>query len=197
MATKSGPLQSADYVVSKPLWEAKEPADPTDATPHRLSENLGAPDSWRQSAASVRGKLHAHRALWREDAFALGNVGNWSVGIVSDGAGSAPLSRVGSRVACDKAMESLRVSLGQIADLGDDASALQTTDLPRVRAALMGAASDALGRDARRSRRARQAVDCFCRDAFDFGAPRLAKLAIVRRAFRSATAPSPWIAKAA
>ena len=141
---QSGPLQSADYVVSKPLWEAKEPADQTDAVAHQTSENLDAPDLWRQSAASVRGKLHAHRALWREDWFALGNVGNWSIAIVSDGAGSAPLSRVGSRLACERAMESLRASLSQIETLSADQTQLQQTDLPQLRAALIQAATNAL-----------------------------------------------------
>ena len=82
-ADKFGPICSADYVVSKPLWQENEPADQTDATLHQTSENQTAPDGWRAAAASVRGKLHAHRALWREDAFALGSAGDWSVIVVS------------------------------------------------------------------------------------------------------------------
>ena len=139
-----GALQSADYVVKKPLWQENEPADPSDPTPHKASKNWSAPDGWQLGAASVRGKLHAHRALWREDAFALGDAGDWSIAIVSDGAGSAPLSRVGSRVACDAALESLRASLGQMNALSDDAQTLAADDLPKLRNALIGAATDAL-----------------------------------------------------
>ncbi len=140
VADKSGPICSADYVVSKPLWQENEPADRSDETPHKTSENQSAPDSWRLAAASVRGKLHAHRALWREDSFSLGNANQWSIVIVSDGAGSAPLSRVGSRLACEKSLENLRASLGAIETLSDDINA----DLPRIKAALISAAQSAL-----------------------------------------------------
>ena len=143
-AGKSGPIYSADYVVSKPLWQENEPADPTDATPHQHSENQSSPDGWRVAAASVRGKLHAHRALWREDAFALGtaqnNAGSWSICIVSDGAGSAPLSRVGSNIACQTALGDLAATLGEIETLSDNINA----DLPRIKAALVGSAVAAL-----------------------------------------------------
>lgn len=143
-ADKSGAVNSADYVVSKPLWQENEPADPTDATAHEQSDNLTAPDGWQIGAASVRGKLHAHRALWREDAFALGTAqnaaGSWSIIVVSDGAGSAPLSRVGSNIACQIALGDLMSSLGDIETLSDDINA----DLPRIKAALVGAAQSAL-----------------------------------------------------
>ena len=137
---QSGPVKSADYVVSKPMWQENEPADQTDPTPHKIGDNLGAPDGWNCAAASVRGKLHAHRALWREDAFALGSAGNWSIAIVSDGAGSAPLSRVGSNIACQTALGDLTKTLGAIETLGDDINA----ELPRIKAALVGAAQSAL-----------------------------------------------------
>ncbi len=143
-ANERGPLCSADYIVSKPLWQKHDPLEKVDTTPHEASGNLTAPDGWQQSAASVRGKLHAHRALWREDAFALGcaenAAGSWSIGIVSDGAGSAPLSRVGSNVACQIALGDLMGSLGDIETLSDDINA----DLQRIKAALIGAAKAAL-----------------------------------------------------
>ena len=139
-----GPLCRADYIVQKPLWQENEPAEQTDPTPHKLSGNLRAPDGWRTSGASVRGKLHAHRALWREDAFALGfaenSAGSWSISIVSDGAGSAPLARVGANVACQIALGDLMATLGDIETLSDDINA----ELPRIKAALVGAAQAAL-----------------------------------------------------
>ena len=143
-ARARGPICSADYIVSKPLWQENEPADQTDPTKHKESANLSAPDHWQTGAASVRGKLHAHRALWREDAFALGNAentaGSWSICIVSDGAGSAPLSRVGSNIACQIALGDAMGSLGEIEAWSDDINA----DLPRIKAALVGAAKAAL-----------------------------------------------------
>ena len=160
-ADKSGPLQSADYVVSKPLWQENEPADQTDPTPHQASDNLVAPDGWHSSAASVRGKLHAHRALWREDAFALGNAensaGSWSICIVSDGAGSAPFSRVGSNIACQIALGDLMGTLGEIEALSDDINA----DLPRIKAALVGAAKAALNAIRDEAARRNQPVAAF------------------------------------
>ena len=141
---RRGPIAAAEYLVIKPLWEQKEPADQSDAVAHTAQQNLSAPDGWQVCAASVRGKLHAHRALWREDSFALGTVetagGAWSICIVSDGAGSAPLSRVGSQVACQTAMGDLAGALGAIETLSDDINA----DLPRIKAALVGAANAAL-----------------------------------------------------
>ena len=139
-----GPVCSANYIVSKPLWQKNEPIEQVDVVPHEASGNLIAPDGWQLAAASVRGKLHAHRALWREDAFALGcaenAAGSWSISIVSDGAGSAPLARVGSNVACQIALGDLMGTLGDIETLNDDINA----DLPRIKAALVGAAKAAL-----------------------------------------------------
>ena len=143
-ADGSGPIASADYIVSKPMWQENEPADQTDVVAHTASENQSAPDAWQLAAASVRGKLHAHRALWREDSFAIGTAenasGSWSICIVSDGAGSAPLSRVGSNLACQVAMGDLAGSLGDIEALSEDINA----DLPRIKAALVGAGKAAL-----------------------------------------------------
>lgn len=53
--------------------------------------------------ASKRGRSHANVGSFREDHFAFKNLEEigWSILAVSDGAGSAKLSRKGSKIACD------------------------------------------------------------------------------------------------
>ncbi|PQV62939.1 Protein phosphatase 2C [Abditibacterium utsteinense] len=144
-----GPLLWGTFEIKKPLWQEIEPADRSDATPHKLGENGECEDGWKISAGSVRGKLHAHRGLWREDAFGFSGAQNgeaiWQIAAVSDGAGSAPLSRVGSRIACEEALAALRISLAGLPAFSSEKNELQTRDLPVLRVALMEAASAALG----------------------------------------------------
>lgn len=88
-----GPVQQGRFEINKPQWQEIEPKDQSDPFPHKLNEKLVLKDEWRVAAGSVRGKLHAHRGSWREDAFAIAQVetdgGVWSLSVVSDGAGSA------------------------------------------------------------------------------------------------------------
>ncbi|WP_374175047.1 PP2C family serine/threonine-protein phosphatase [Flavobacterium tructae] len=57
--------------------------------------------------ASKRGRSHANKGSFREDDFAFKNLDEigWSVLAVSDGAGSAKLSRQGSKIACDSVIQ--------------------------------------------------------------------------------------------
>ncbi|CAA9201666.1 PP2C family serine/threonine-protein phosphatase [Flavobacterium collinsii] len=57
--------------------------------------------------ASKRGRSHANKGSFREDDFTFKNLGEigWSVLAVSDGAGSAKLSRQGSKIACDSVIQ--------------------------------------------------------------------------------------------
>ncbi|WP_256645583.1 protein phosphatase 2C domain-containing protein [Thermomonas paludicola] len=65
-------------------------------------------------AASVRGRSHENSGAFREDDFHVGRTadGSWTVVAVSDGAGSAKLSRLGSRIATETAVASLLDALG-------------------------------------------------------------------------------------
>jgi len=103
-------------------------------------------------AASVRGKLHAHRALWRDDAYAVGQAGQWTIVAVSDGAGSAKWSRIGARVACDESVKALREMLSGFAlDETVEAEVPAEADLHRLKAFLtLGAcaARDGIVREA-------------------------------------------------
>lgn len=53
--------------------------------------------------ASKRGRSHANVGSFRDDDFAFKNINEtgWSVVVVSDGAGSASLSRQGSKLSCE------------------------------------------------------------------------------------------------
>ena len=143
-----GPLLKARFEIQKPQWQEVEPAEKSDATPHKINEVCTCPDGWQLAAASVRGKLHAHRGLWREDAFAMTNIeagnGVWSVAAVADGAGSSPLSRVGSQLACTTALKDLENSLGAMSELAEDQAALIAEDLPQLRQALVNCGVAAL-----------------------------------------------------
>lgn len=57
--------------------------------------------------ASKRGRSHANVGSFREDEFAFKNLEEigWSVLAVSDGAGSAKLSRKGSKIACESVIQ--------------------------------------------------------------------------------------------
>jgi hypothetical protein len=64
-------------------------------------------------AASRRGRSHAHSGTFRDDDFKLSVIESegWYILAVADGAGSAPYSRRGSQIACDKAVEVLEAKL--------------------------------------------------------------------------------------
>jgi hypothetical protein len=62
---------------------------------------------YKLTAASHRGKTHAHQGTFREDATALGSTRYWNIMAVSDGAGTADLARVGSNLAVTRAVEAM------------------------------------------------------------------------------------------
>lgn len=57
-------------------------------------------------ASSKRGRAHANVGSFREDHFAFRSLeGGWNIVVVSDGAGSAKVSRKGSQMACNGLVE--------------------------------------------------------------------------------------------
>lgn len=107
-AMEPSPVTSTQYEIRLPEWRVLEPEDPTDGVAHEVTEHKVLETGWHCVAASVRGRLHAHRALWREDAFMIAQAKPWTVLAVSDGAGSAPLSRVGSQIVCDQVTTAMK-----------------------------------------------------------------------------------------
>ena len=70
-------------------------------------------------AASKRGRSHAHEGKPRDDNFIVKYLPEteWYVLAVADGAGSAPYSRKGSRLACDVSVQSCMESLNDTIEL--------------------------------------------------------------------------------
>ena len=63
--------------TTAPTAEEREPTDPSDPVPHTDTQTLEALDGWCMVGASRRGKMHAHKGIYREDAFALGEANGW------------------------------------------------------------------------------------------------------------------------
>ncbi|WP_062059744.1 PP2C family serine/threonine-protein phosphatase [Aquimarina longa] len=87
----------------KSLWKNKE-SDITD--PHWKEDDVAVSGSFLDKkivVASKRGRSHANVGSFRDDDFAYKNYekNGWSVVAVSDGAGSATLSRKGAQLACE------------------------------------------------------------------------------------------------
>lgn len=95
-------------------WRELEPQEQTDAVEHRICTSLSH-DGWLLLAASTRGKRHAYFAEWRDDSYAVTCVDPWTIVAVADGAGSARLSRLGSKIASDTVIERLSEALMGIA----------------------------------------------------------------------------------
>lgn len=64
--------------------------------------------------ARVRGKKHKHEGTNCDDYFETAVTDDFAVAVVCDGAGSKPLSRIGSRVSAETAAAFLKKSLGEL-----------------------------------------------------------------------------------
>lgn len=99
----------------KSLWKNVEPEA---SLPHRKDHESSKQiltENFKIVAASRRGRSHAHEGKFREDDFEIRACENgWHALIVADGAGSASLSREGSRLACQTAMEFVEKSIAEL-----------------------------------------------------------------------------------
>jgi Protein phosphatase 2C len=91
----------------KSLWKNLE-SDKND--PFWKPDNVAVLDQFLDKnivIASKRGRSHANTGSFREDDFAFKNFNEigWSILAVSDGAGSAKLSRKGSKIACNAVIQ--------------------------------------------------------------------------------------------
>jgi hypothetical protein len=105
------PQQAPPLAPVKAEWKVLEPEDRSDPVAHEICEHRPRGDGWELLAASIRGKLHAHKAQWRDDTYRTAWVGDWTVIALADGAGSARLARVGANVACEEAVNAVREQL--------------------------------------------------------------------------------------
>lgn len=90
----------------KSLWKA---IDSDRSDPYWKEDNVTrfAPLGNRHIlVSSKRGRSHANVGSFREDDFAFASLENgWNIVVVSDGAGSAKLSRKGSAIACNSVID--------------------------------------------------------------------------------------------
>lgn len=108
-------------------WKIREPApELSDPISHTETEHFVTPNSWHLVGASRRGKLHAHQARFRDDAFALAKTGQWQILVVADGGGSKLLARVGSKVASQVAIKAM---LEQVNRASPDMPATELADI--------------------------------------------------------------------
>jgi hypothetical protein len=140
-ASNPPPQSTPPVAANTAQWKVLEPTDRRDPVPHEECR-LEARGSWALLGASVRGKLHAHQALWRDDAFSWGHTGEWTCLAAADGAGSAPLARVGSRLACQESIKALVASLADWKLTPGEKPAQE--DLKRLRSCVAGAVRKAL-----------------------------------------------------
>ncbi|GDY19002.1 hypothetical protein LBMAG56_03470 [Verrucomicrobiota bacterium] len=98
------------------------------------------PGGWRIVGATKRGRQHAHKATHREDALAFNVGAQFTILCVSDGAGSCPLSRLGSHVASHTVAARLMEQLPKLEKaVTDDADKLKTELSAQLTAALVAA----------------------------------------------------------
>jgi hypothetical protein len=91
------------------IWQNLEP-DPSlsDRVPHELKKRFPIGKEWEIIAASRRGKMHAHKGSFREDAYAMGEANGWQFIVVADGGGSRTMARVGSNLAANTAINRMK-----------------------------------------------------------------------------------------
>jgi len=95
-------------------WRELEPMDQADPVIHEMTDKKDMQWGWRLVGASRRGKMHAHRGIYREDAFSLGGVDGWILMVVADGGGSCPLARVGSQLAASTMVDAMMRYVGSL-----------------------------------------------------------------------------------
>ena len=109
----SGTCKLTSNPDPRSLWKVIEPAAGLPYPKAHLAQQMLVGANFRIAGASRRGRSHEHGGSFRDDDFFIfDNPDNgWSVIIVADGAGSAPNSREGSRLAVEAAGKYLVDSL--------------------------------------------------------------------------------------
>lgn len=126
--------------VVRPVWQDKPPADAwcpellrTSLDPRMLENAAVEPclvearsGAWQVLGASVRGRSHAHRGEYRDDALATLTVGDLMLLAVADGAGSSALSRIGAAATAQMVVERTAERFAASAGAGAVSSRLGT-----------------------------------------------------------------------
>ncbi|MBQ8826606.1 MAG: protein phosphatase 2C domain-containing protein [Oscillospiraceae bacterium] len=104
------------------LWKY----NPIPESPEPYPEYLTAYDKKSSSeiiAARVRGKKHKHEGSNCDDWYAFDRAGDWTIAVVSDGAGSKALSRIGAKASCDAVVSSLKTEFTAVTEMCPDIKA--------------------------------------------------------------------------
>ncbi|UUC44697.1 PP2C family serine/threonine-protein phosphatase [Flavobacterium cerinum] len=110
--------------------------------------------------ASKRGRSHANNGSYREDDFAFADLENgWTIIAVSDGAGSAGLSRKGSQLACQTVIDYFKEK--QIDNKAEFENIQSVADLEKIRPYLGEAARQAHTAIARFSTEQNESIEAF------------------------------------
>lgn len=111
------------------LWKDIEPEPGQPFAKSHQQAHVRREAGWQAVAASQRGRSHANVGSFREDHFHFTTYDGWVLLAVSDGAGSAKLSRRGSEIACETAIQSLQNHLPAFATLVDAGLAAGCPDM--------------------------------------------------------------------
>jgi hypothetical protein len=84
------------------------------AVPDQMSISISGAGGYGITGASIRGKSHAHAGTFRDDAVAMASTAFWNIVAVADGAGTAPLARVGSTLAVQQAVAAMKAGMSQL-----------------------------------------------------------------------------------
>ena len=122
-AESSGNAHASDLATlaesqSEGRWRHLPLPDGPDQHPESEGRSVRLESGLRIVGARVRGRRHKHEGTNCDDWFDIATTGAWSIIAVSDGAGAKPFSRVGARVACQSAIETLcsRLSRHELLD---------------------------------------------------------------------------------
>ncbi len=111
-AEKLSDMEVMEHTES--IWQYKEIVDNgtemhSESHEKHLNSTLG-----EIIGARVRGKKHKHEGTNCDDFFEIAATDDCVIAIVCDGAGSKPLSRIGSRVSCETAAAFLKEKLAEL-----------------------------------------------------------------------------------
>ena len=111
-APKLSDMEVMEHTAS--IWNYKEITDNGTEMHSEFHEKRSETSSAEVVAARVRGKKHKHEGTNCDDFFETAACDDFVVTVVCDGAGSKPLSRIGSRVSSESAVKFLKEELTKL-----------------------------------------------------------------------------------
>ena len=94
--------------------------NPIPETPEPYSEYKTSYENYQNVeviGARVRGKKHKHEGTNCDDWYEFDCVDDWTIAVVSDGAGSKSFSRIGAKSCCEAVIKNLKTELRAVKDI--------------------------------------------------------------------------------